>query len=295
MANYQSYKKINGGDAILPSTVTAAQTVGLSTAVAHQFFVFNANYYDACNGGCCLLWTVPSNTRSVRFELTGGGGSGAPGICCANGPSGGSGAYATKTVFAHCGHFTPGSSRYTICAGGTGYCSCCGYSHGYNCCGTKGCTSFVVGYDGGAGGMSNFCADGGTWGYHLCAGGCYSCSHMSQCCICIHHVACPYDVCGAHGTSPNFTKGFGIRGIVGSRRNGYDCHDSHASWTGGGVGPWSAPMALGADVCAKGNAQGCCRNETFFPGGGGHSPFDDGSCCWGGFGGAGLVVVSYWQ
>ena len=39
---------------------------------------------------------------------------------CSNGPSGGSGAYATRTVFAHCNHFTAGSSRYTLCAGGNG-------------------------------------------------------------------------------------------------------------------------------------------------------------------------------
>lgn len=295
MANYQSYKKIQGDSALIANSVGPGQVSGISTGVAHQFFLYNSNQYDACTGGCCLLWTVPAQTTTVRFELTGGGGSGSIGLCCSNGPSGGSGSYATKTIFKHCNHFTPGTSRYTVCAGGSGYCSCCGYSHGYNCCGTKGCTSFVEPYDGGAGGMSNFCAEGGTWGYHLCGGGCYSCSHVSQCANCISTTSCPYGVRGYHADAPDQVLGFGIRGVEGSRRNGYDCHDSHASWTGSGVGPWSAGMVLGADVCSKGNAQGCCRSASIFPGGGGHSPFDDGSCCWGGFGQSGLVVVSYWE
>ena len=49
-----------------------------------------------------------------QFDLvTGGGGSGAPGVCCANGPGGGSGSYATKTIFEHCNP-SSGSSRYTV-------------------------------------------------------------------------------------------------------------------------------------------------------------------------------------
>ena len=76
MANYQSYKQIQGDAAVIPSSLGPGQVVGLSTGVAHQFFVFNGNHYSGCNGGCCLLWTVPSRATTVRFELTGGGGSG---------------------------------------------------------------------------------------------------------------------------------------------------------------------------------------------------------------------------
>ena len=298
MANYQSYKQIQGDAAVIPSSLGPGQVVGLSTGVAHQFFVFNGNHYDGCNGGCCLLWTVPARATTVRFELTGGGGSGAPGVCCANGPGGGSGSYATKTIFEHCNHFTPGSSRYTICSGGSGYCACCGYSHAYNCCGTKGCTSFVTPVDGGAGGMSNFCAQGGSWGWHQCDGGCYSCSRHTQCNVWVSTTSCPNNVCGCHGSNPGYTNGstsFGIPGVQGRRYNNSYCRGSTSSWTGPAVGPWTVNAPGGDDSCSVGTARGCCRGHAIFPGGGGHSPFNDGGCCWGGFGQGGLVVVSYWE
>lgn len=296
MANYQSYKQLQGDAAVIPSSLGPGQVVGLSTGVAHQFFLFDgSNHYGASTPGCCLLWTVPARATTVRFELTGGGGSGAPGVCCANGPAGGSGSYATKTIFGHCNHFTPGSSRYTICAGGNSNCSCCGYSHAYNCCGTKGCTSFVTPVDGGAGGMSNFCAEGGSWGWHQCAGFCYACSQQSQCNICISTTSCPRNVQAANTQGPSFVDGFGIRGVHGKKFNNSYCMGTMYPQTGGGVGPWGAPTTTGDDSCSTGNAQGCCRGQSFFPGGAGMSPFNDGSCCWGGFGQGGLVVVQYWE
>ena len=288
MANYQSYKKIDGADAILPATLGPTQVTGFGQGIANQFFLYHDNRYDASTAGCCLLWTVPTGTTTIRFELTGGGGSGSIGLCCSNGPSGGSGAYATRTLFAASGHFTPGSSRYTLCAGGNGYCSCCGYNHAYNCCGTKGCTSFVVPVDGGAGGLSNFCAEGGSWGYHLCSGGCYSCVHSAQCQICISTVACVY---GADDRD----RSFGIRGVSGTRQQNSYCMGSDFSFSGGGVGPYSTPSWKSQDNCSYANTHGCCKGFSMFPGGGGSSPFTDGSCCWGGFGQGGLVVVSFWQ
>jgi len=287
MANYQSYKKIQGNQALIAGSVTSNEVVGLSTAVAHQFYVYHSDFYSA-TGGCCLLWTVPANTRSVRFELTGSGGSGSPGLCCGSGPAGGSGSYAVRTVFSHCGHFTPGSSRYTICSGGSS-CSCCGYSTGFNCCGAKGCTTFVTPYDGGAGGMSNFCAQGGSWGHHRCSQNCYACSHMRQCSgPCIITTSCANCV-------DNRDRSFGIRGVNGMRINTSYCRNDHRAIAGSAVGPWATWGGMMDDNCSAGNNHGCCRGHALFPGGGGSSAHTDGSCCWGGFGGSGLVVVSYWQ
>jgi len=287
MANYQSYKKINGSDAILPATISSTQAVGLSTAVAHQLYVYEDTCY-AVSPGCCLLWTVPGNTQSVRFELTAAGGSGSPGLCCSSGPGGGSGAYAVRTVFAHCGHFTPGSSRYTICAGGNS-CSCCGYSHAYNCCGTKGCTSFVTPFDNGAGGMSNFCAEGGSWGHHRCTQNCYGCSHMQQCGgVCIVTTAIP-------GCIGDRDRSYGINGVNGMRMNTSYCRGDHRALAGPAVGPYATWGGMFDDNCSAGTGHGCCRGHALFPGGGGSSAHTDGGCCWGGYGGSGLVVVSFWQ
>ena len=101
MANYQTYKQIQGDQALIANSVGPGQVTGVSTGVAHQFFLYNNNYWSVSNGGCCLNWTVPPLTTSVRFELTSGGGTGSIGACCSNGPSGGAGAYATKTLFAY--------------------------------------------------------------------------------------------------------------------------------------------------------------------------------------------------
>ena len=291
MADYQSYKKIQGDAAVIPSSLGPGQVVGLSTGVAQQFFLYHCCHHLGDNGGCCLLWTVPERTTTVRFELTGGGGTGSIGACCSNGAAGGSGAYATRTVFAHCGHFTAGSSQYTICAGGASRCSCCGRNTGYQCCGIKGCTSFVIPAGGGAGGMSNFCAEGGSWGYHRCAQNCYSCAINSQCGgICLLTTSCP-------GCVDDRDRSFGIKGVGGSRWNQQYCREDHRGVPGSGVGPWAGGGGNpGTNNCDMGgNYQGCCKGMPTFPGGGGHSPFNDGSCCWGGFGGGGLVVVSHWS
>ena len=112
MADYQSYKQINGGAAITANSLGPAQVSGFSTAVTCQFFVCNSDYWTHANGGCCLYWTVPGKALTVRFELTAGGGSGSISACCHNGPGGGGGAYAVKTQFAHKGEFTSGSTAY---------------------------------------------------------------------------------------------------------------------------------------------------------------------------------------
>jgi len=279
MADYQSYKQINGGQAITANSLGPAQVSGFSTAVTCQFFVCNSDYWTHANGGCCLYWTVPGKALTVRFELTAGGGSGSISACYHNGPGGGGGAYAVKTQFAHKGEFTSGSTAYTICAGGSSQCSCCGFNTGCGCCGRRGCTSYVNG-----GTLSNFCAVGGSWGFHQCSGGCYSCSSTWICCRCWATTACWY---GAD---------FGIRGTSPGRRQNQYCMGSDWSWAAGAAGPWGRGAdTANVDNCSHGVTQGCCRGHSLFPGGGGHSPYTDGSCCWGGYGQGGLVVVTYWS
>ena len=93
----------------------------------------------------------------------------------------------------------------------------------------------------------------------------------------------------------NGSTSFGIPGVQGRRYNNSYCRGSTSSWTGPAVGPWTVNAPGGDDSCSVGTARGCCRGHAIFPGGGGHSPFNDGGCCWGGFGQGGLVVVSYWE
>ena len=280
MANYQTYKKINGTDAILNNTVGPGQVTGVSTGVAHQCFVYNCCHYDANNGGCCLAWTVPALTTTVRFELTGGGGSGSPGQCCASGPSGGSGAYAVKTMHSYKGDFTAASTQYTICAGGSTRCSCCSNCTNCWCCGVRGCRSYVTG----GSNLSGFCAEGGTYGFHMCANlGCYSCSHIQQCDTCLQRCAC------WNGAD------WGAQGASGHRQQNHYCHGTVWSIAGPSVSPWASNSQHTVDRCSHGSQQACCSGHSIFPGGGGHSPFNDGSCCWSGWGQGGLVVVSYWQ
>ena len=141
-----------------------AQTTNYPT----EFVVWN-NSLSPGNGGCCCLWTVPSGTTWITFEMWGGGGGGGGSCCCMQGDGGGSGAYAVKTV---CNGNGLTGCQYTICAGGT---SCVtpggGQSYGGN-------TSYVNGY-----GLSNFCAAGGNGGCSLCFrwGSCYICQLMCCC------------------------------------------------------------------------------------------------------------------
>jgi len=117
------------------------------------------------------IWKVPTGVSIAKFELWGAGGGGAGSVCCQQGPSGGSGAYAYKEI-----SVTPGD-RYVLCLGDySEYCCtmrCAGASMAQGCLnkqlGYKGPTAYVLGN-----GLSNFCAEGGNPGvsafcpaYHL--------------------------------------------------------------------------------------------------------------------------------
>ena len=277
MANYQSYKQIQGDVAVIANSLGPAQVSGFSTATTNQFYLCNGNHWNVNNGGCCCGWTVPGKTLTVRFELVSGGGSGSIGTCCSNGPGGSGGGYAVKTQFSHKGDFTPGSTQYTICAGGTTSCSCCGFAHGLQCCGMRGCKSYVTG-----GTLSNFCVNGGSYGYHQCGGGCYDCTFTTQCCYCWGSTSCFYG------------SDFGIRGYLPGRIQNQYCLGSTWSQMGGSPGPWGATFNQTASACSSGSQYGCARGHSLFPGGGGATPHTEGSCCWGGWGAGGLVVVTHY-
>ena len=281
MANYQTYKKLQGDQAVIANSLGPAQVSGFSTAVVDQDFYYNCNYWGSQNGGCCYYWTVPAKALTIKFEIMSGGGSGGPGRCCTGGyHPGGSGAYGVKTLHAHKGDFTPGSSAYTICAASSTRCSCCGCCTGRYGCGFCGCTTYVQGS-----GLNNFCATGGGWGHHKCASWCYTCKMNTQCAWCYsERMAC---VCG------NWD--FALGGMNGADSANQYCNTEHYPIASGGPGPWGSSFVRGRSKCGTGNRVGCCYGHSLFPGGGGFTAGTEGSNCWGSFGAGGLVVVTYWS
>ncbi len=281
MADYQTYKKIKGTDAILPQTVGPSQATGLSTGVVNKLYFWNCCWWESCNGGCCCLWTVPDRTTTVQFELVSGGGSGPPGRCCTVGHStpGGSGAYAIKTLYSHTGDFTAGSTQYTICAAGTSRCSENGCCNGRTGCGYCGCESYVQGN-----GLSNFCAMGGAWGRRKWGEWCYNCNFINQCGLCFNET--PACACG---------RDFFMKGVISQSQDSQYCKNDEHAWSVGSVGPYSAPTGKGREHCASGNVRGCCYGHSIWPGTGGYGPGTQGGDCYGDWGAGGLVVVTYWS
>lgn len=94
---------------------------------AKQIFYVRNTSYAVANGGCCLLWTVPTGIVSATFEMWGGGGEGSGSRCCENNGEGStSGVYAVKTITVSAGQ------QWRICAAGsttdgtqTGLCCSC--------------------------------------------------------------------------------------------------------------------------------------------------------------------------
>ena len=280
MANYQTYKKIQGDQAVINNSLGPAQVSGFSTAVTCQMMFSNCNYWSPSNGGCCCNWTAPGKALTIKFEVTSGGGTGGGGRCCTTGfgQPGGGGAYGVKQIYSHKGDFTPGSSAYTICAGGTTRCSCCGCCHGRTGCGFCGCTSYVQGP-----GLNNFCAFGGNYGRQRCGSWCYNCQYMTNCGMCwSERTACS---CGAD---------WQLVGQKSSTQSNYYCHTEHMGKAGGAAGPYGAKSSHGRNSCSIGNVRGCCLGHSLFPGGGGFNPITQGGNCWGDWGQGGLVVVTYW-
>lgn len=232
-----------------------------STNYAREFIVWNSSNSPG-NGGCCCLWTVPSNVYWITFEMWGGGGGGAGGCCCMSGGGGGSGAYAVKTV---CNAAGLAGCQYTICAAQT---SCVTPSPGVPG-GFQGCVSYVNGY-----GLSNFCAAGGMGGISICfwGGSCYTCCVMKTCCN------------SAYGGDVN------VCGVVGAARQSTFCYAYALTYTPVAAATISGPI-IGGNGC---NVFGCGNNLPAVPGMGGWSSIVyGGGCCCGTWGAGGLVSVTY--
>jgi len=84
------------------------------------FHVYNMNWWSVTNGGCCIEWTVPTDTSSIKFELVGGGGpGGSTGGDHDSGVGGQGGAYAVRTI----NNFAGGGGWYStpeVCISGGG-------------------------------------------------------------------------------------------------------------------------------------------------------------------------------
>ena len=293
MADYQSFKKIDGGAAFEANSIGPSKVTGISTGIVCRMFYFNCCHNVPCNGGCCYRWTVPQGVVSIQFEIVSGGGSGSGARCCGNGPGmgAGGGGYATKMQYANCGHFTAGSTAYTICAGSTSRCSCCGCCHGRTGCGFYGCPSFVLG-----GGLGTFCMQGGSYSTHRCTNSCYSCLKVAQRTNCFNACSAAWPDARTKPDSQNPENEFYICGLSGSELKHVNCHSFSWSVSSGPVGPWQQGGNFGVSRCSTARVRGCCSAPSLFPGGGGHNANTcDGNQCWGDWGGGGLVVVTTWS
>ena len=293
MADYQTYKKIDAGDAFIDGTVGPGKVTGVSTGNVCRSFYYNCCHNVPCNGGCCYLWTVPEKVTTIQFEIVSGGGSGAGGRCCGNGAGmgGGGGGYATKTQYANCGHFTAGSTQFTICSASTSRCSCCGCCHGRTGCGFYGCPSFVLG-----GGLGTFCMQGGSYSNQKCTvASCYACAKQAQRTNCYNACSAAWPDGQSKPDTANPENEFYICGLSGGEFKSYSCHSDDFGVASSPTGPWSTDRNFGVTRCSYGNSRGCCSSPSLFPGGGGFSGSTQGSQCWGDWGGGGLVVVTTWS
>jgi len=236
-----------------------------SVGSINQFFVGALSPQVSENvGACCCLWTVPAGISNVTFEAYGAGGDGGGGCCChstAIGSVGGN--YAIKTVAV-----TPGD-QFRICAPFSG---CRNY-----CCGTatRGLPAYVYNVTTAA---MVVCATGGqgadmtpTWtgsadGYTCCFGRLGCTDSLGDLVI-----------CGTGGT------GF---------RNQF-CHSDQYQLVAGG------PVSTGRtspDRCSIWGCQGCAimKSPPPYPGGGGaDGNACGGSFCYGQWGQAGMVKITY--
>ena len=260
MANYTSYKRINGGDlpdSVLTSTMIAPNA--LATWNVKWFF----GQPTVCSTGCCCAWTVPTGVTRMYIEMWGAGGSG-HGSCncsrCWNYIGAGGGYYNAKMIT------TTAGCTYTVCAAGNG--NCCRQE----CVGCQGCASYVNGFN-----LSNFCALGGAGGcgvnsWDMTQSSCYSCCLAP----------------GANGGD------FGMGNHTGSswRPLGSFCH-CHGKW----AYPTAAPF-IGTNVRQVLHSCwvrcGCWTVPYGHGGQGAMGSLCGSSCCGqGGMGGPGLVKITY--
>ena len=147
MANYRSYKKVNGdsfADNILDANSFSSSP---SSSYGVKWFF---GIMCRCSPGCCCNWTIPSNVRNMWIQAWGAGGNGT-GSCscnrCQHWQAAQGGYYNTKMIETNSG------CNYTVCAAGVYRCL------SRECYGCTGCSSYVNGHN-----LSNFCAIGGCRG-----------------------------------------------------------------------------------------------------------------------------------
>jgi len=250
---------------IIQNPTTAAATYRFN-----QIAVMTSGHNDdgVQNGGACCCFKPNSCTTYITFELWGAGGDGA-GSCCCEGPvqAPGSGQYVKKTVSTNICPY------YNICAAGSGCCSQC-FNAG---CGFP---SFVTN----SAGTVVACGAGG-------AGGCTYCGHMGgQSCYgnCCGGIMCCCNLCG------DLCMGY-IQNN-GDHENNF-CTQEHYPWKSGSL-KYQPNSMFGSSSCAQPmTVAGCyyyAQQQIGFPGGPGSSgQACAGGCCWGQWGGAGLIVITY--
>jgi hypothetical protein len=276
-ATFQGLKDIcdvqEGMQSALETTAQdAVNTVCAFGASGPQYVLYvGCNHNDGQTGqeainynGHQCDWTVPADTKGIKFEVYGGGASGWGACCCMMvGQPGGAGGYIVKHLNKEDGDFTPGSSVYAICSAGTG---CCypGGSIG------RGHTSYVTGD-----GLSNLCAIGGHVAQNQCHSfNCYTCCHT---CFGCAHV---------------FGGDYGIGGRSSWHHSNHYCAGGLWQVASGAPGPLGTGDAHSPDACTFGMHSG---GSPASPGVGGYSGMTSGSCCCGKAGGGGAVVVTYWK
>jgi hypothetical protein len=227
---------------------------------------------QSCGTAAACTWTVPTDASEASFEVWGAGGSGTISCCCyclyrCSNP-GTSGGYALKTI-----PVTPGDT-YIMCAGAGGCMQCCNSTGG----GYDGTVSYVTGT-----GLTTFCADGGLGGsshWQACGqqGGTKWPGASSFC-------------AGKEGGGAAFGGDVNIPGGWGSTSScspgySYGMHVSGSSPFGG---------AAAVKVYQHCSPNGGCQVHGNFPGGGGSgaSKCCCDCCACNGWGGNGMVRVTY--
>ena len=210
-------------------------------------------------------WTVPADTKGIKFEMYGGGASGWGACCCMMvGLPGGAGGYVVKHLNLEDGDFVgDGTDVYQICSAGSG---CCHPHSGV----ARGHTSYVTGP-----GLSNYCATGGSVGQIQCHSfNCYTCCHTCFNC------------------APVYGGDYGMGGRSSWFHSNHYCADGLWQVASGAPGPLGTGDAHSPDACTFGMHSG---GSVASPGVGGYSGMTSGSCCCGKAGGGGAVVVTYWS
>ena len=265
MANYTSYKKINGDqldNGILGSTK-------FSTSPTSTFGVkwFYGNPCR-CSAGCCCAWVVPTGVKKLWIQAWGAGGNG-HGACscsrCHHYRGAGGGLYNSVMLD------TTAGCTYSVCAAGVYPCL------NRECSGCNGCSSYVNGYN-----LSNFCAYGGSCGQANTSWE-TACSSAWHCCV------APTSNGGQFGMGT--LRDTWSNGGYSTNRSRW-CHCYVQMTT-----PTSAPL-IGTDVHQSIRECwvrcGCWIVPYGHGGQGAMTTYCGSSCCGqGGTGGGGLVKITY--